>query len=151
MRAPQLLRWLPLLAAAVVTVGCAQLLPAHEDLRPHDQRVDVPPEATTFAALLESPGQVSGHAPNPSTHRFADVLNGAAHHIEVPQQGWNGHLLMWTHGDAGTGPKLIVNPPLLRRHLLARGYAWAVSRQPGLDTWANHPARPNLTTKAKSI
>jgi hypothetical protein len=114
---------LALLMAAAVLTGCASPTALPEDARPHDQRVYVPPEATTFAALAEAPGQ----APVPSTHRFAGVLNGAAYLIEVPQQGWNGQLLMWAHGYAGTGPKLIVNPPLMRRHLLARGYAWAAS------------------------
>jgi acetyl esterase/lipase len=104
-------------------LGCASPSTAPEDTRPHDARVYVPPEATTFAPLPDAPDQV----PAPPTHRLAGVLNGAAYQIEVPQQGWNGQLLMWAHGYAGTGPKLIVNPPLMRRHLLAKGYAWAAS------------------------
>jgi hypothetical protein len=110
-------------AGALLLAGCASAPAPTEAPRPHDQRVYVPPEATTFAALPDAPGQ----APAPATHRFAGVLGGAAYQIEVPQQGWNGQLLMWTHGYAGTGPKLIVNPPLMRRHLLAKGYAWAAS------------------------
>jgi acetyl esterase/lipase len=109
------------LALAAVTVattlfgGCTTLQP--EEARPHDQRLYVTPTNTSFEAL---PGA-------PATHRWAGVLDAAAYQIEVPQQGWNGQLVMWTHGYAGTGPKLIVNPPLMRRHLLARGYAWAAS------------------------
>jgi hypothetical protein len=123
MRTPHPICWLPWVAAAVLAAGCAQLPSTPEDARPHDQRVYVPPEATTFAALADAPGLT----PAPLTHRLAGVLNGAAYQIEVPQQGWNGQLVMWAHGYAGTGPKLIINPPLMRRHLLARGYAWAAS------------------------
>jgi hypothetical protein len=114
---------IPTLLCALALVGCVAVGPLPEEARPHDSRVYVAPEATSFDALPDSPGQT----PAPATHRFAGVLNGAAYQIEVPQQGWNGQLLMWAHGYAGTGPKLIVNPPLMRRHLLQRGYAWAAS------------------------
>jgi hypothetical protein len=45
----------------------------------------------------------------------------------VPQSGWNGSLVMWTHGYLGNVPDLQVGNPLLRQHLIERGYAWAAS------------------------
>jgi hypothetical protein len=111
------------LALVLALVGCATVAPLPEEARPHDTRVYIATEASSFDALPDAPGQT----PAPATHRLAGVLNGAAYQIEVPQQGWNGQLVMWAHGYAGTGPKLIVNPPLMRRHVLLRGYAWAAS------------------------
>lgn len=72
----------------------------------------------TFAALAGSPV---------ATDRWTGVLGGAAYRIEVPQSGWNGQLVMWTHGYRGTGPELTVDTPLMRRYLLDKGYAWAAS------------------------
>ena len=61
-----------------------------------------------------------------TTSRWAGVLNGAAYLVEVPAN-WNGKLVMYAHGYAGTGDKLGVNPPSIRRHLIQNGYAWAAS------------------------
>ena len=54
------------------------------------------------------------------------VHAGAAYLIEVPDD-WNGDLVLYAHGFRGNGPELIVNPPRIRAHLIANGYAWASS------------------------
>lgn len=68
----------------------------------------------TFAALGGS---------TVDTDRWTGVLNNASHRIEVPKSGWNGKLVMWVHGDRGTGPNLTVDTPIMRRYLLDNGYA----------------------------
>jgi hypothetical protein len=40
---------------------------------------------------------------------------------------WNGKLVMYAHGYAGTGNVLGVNNPSIRRYLVQNGYAWAAS------------------------
>jgi hypothetical protein len=92
--------------------------PVAEDARPQDARTFTPVVETTFAAL---PGEAV------ATDRWTGVLNGAAYRIEVPQTGWNGKLVMWAHGYAGTGAALSVSNPIMRRYLLDNGYAWAAS------------------------
>lgn len=61
-----------------------------------------------------------------STDRWTGVLNGAGYRVEVPAN-WNGKLVMFTHGYAGTGSKLTVKNPPIRRYLIEQGYAWAAS------------------------
>ena len=78
------------------------------------------PDATTFAALT------NGTATTDASLRWAGTLNGAGYHIEVPA-AWNGKLVMYAHGYAGTGDALTVTNPSIRRHLLDNGYAWAAS------------------------
>ena len=51
---------------------------------------------------------------------------GAGYRIEVPAN-WNGDLVVWAHGFAGTGLELIVDNHPLREFLIATGYAWAAS------------------------
>ncbi|KQW41115.1 MULTISPECIES: hypothetical protein [unclassified Roseateles] len=91
--------------------------PVPEDTRPQDARTFTPVMETGFAAL-------AGAA---DTDRWVGVLNGSAYRIEVPKTGWNGQLVMWAHGYAGTGANLTVGNPIMRRYLLANGYAWAAS------------------------
>lgn len=92
--------------------------PVVEESRPQDARTFVASTATTFAALGGS---------TVVTDRWAGVLNGASYQIEVPAN-WNGKLVMWAHGYAGTGPNLPASSiPLMRRYLLDNGYAWASS------------------------
>ena len=88
-----------------------------EPARPQDARSFTPVVETTFAAL-------TGAA---ETDRWTGVLGGAAYRVEVPKTGWNGKLVMWAHGYAGTGANLTVGTPIMRRYLLANGYAWAAS------------------------
>lgn len=61
-----------------------------------------------------------------TTSRWAGVLGGAAYQVEVPAN-WNGKLVMYAHGYAGTGSVLFVQQPLIRRYLIQNGYAWAAS------------------------
>ena len=91
---------------------------APEETRPQDARTFTPVVETTFAALGNSAV---------ATDRWTGVLNGSAYRIEVPTTGWNGKLVMWAHGYAGTGPNLGVGTPIMRRYLLDNGYAWAAS------------------------
>ena len=91
---------------------------APEETRPQDARTFTPVVETTFDALGNSAV---------ATDRWTGVLNGSAYRIEVPTTGWNGKLVMWAHGYAGTGPNLGVGTPIMRRYLLDNGYAWAAS------------------------
>ena len=104
---------------ALLMTACAGVMPGDkEEARPQDARVFTPLDETTFAPLPDA-------AP---THRWAGVLNGASYRIEVPATGWTGQLVMWTHGFVSLDqPKQQPATPLMRRHLLAKGYGWAAS------------------------
>jgi len=55
------------------------------------------------------------------------IHKGAGYRIEVPEN-WNGDLVMYVHGYAGTGLELIVQEPMfMRSWLINNGYAWAAS------------------------
>jgi acetyl esterase/lipase len=99
--------------------------PVAEEVRPQDTRIFAPvaPIATTFAAMATAVGDVTDMS---TTSRWAGVLGGAAYQVEVPAN-WNGKLVMYAHGYAGTGATLGVNPPSIRRYLVQNGYAWAAS------------------------
>ena len=92
--------------------------PVAEMARPQDARTFTPVVEATFAALGNS---------TVATDRWTGVLKGSAYRIEVPVTGWNGKLVMWAHGYAGTGPNLTAGNPIMRRYLLDNGYAWAAS------------------------
>jgi pimeloyl-ACP methyl ester carboxylesterase len=62
----------------------------------------------------------------PEADRYYGTLDGSGYRIEVPKN-WNGMLVMYAHGYAGTGDTLKVTTPSIRRHLLEQGYAWAAS------------------------
>lgn len=88
-----------------------------EMARPQDSRVYAVVESTLpFEALSGAP----------DSDRWWGVLGKAGYQVEVPKN-WNGMLVMYAHGYAGTGPNLSVSPPAIRRHLLSQGYAWAAS------------------------
>ena len=99
--------------------------PAPEETRAHDSRVFTPSAAATtaFAPMAAAPGDVVDMS---TTSRWFGVLNGAAYRIEVPAS-WNGKLVMYAHGYAGTGAALNVSNPSIRRYLIQNGYAWAAS------------------------
>lgn len=105
-------------AIGIALVGCGggdELIA--EQLRPQDARVFTPLQARLpFDALAGAP----------ESQRWWGVNDGAGYRIEVPAQ-WNGKLVMYAHGYAGTGPDLTVSNPAIRRHLLEQGYAWAAS------------------------
>jgi len=107
------------LAALTLLAACGggDDTPLPEETRPQDARTFTPVVETTFAALAGAP----------ATDRWTGILNGAAYRVEVPTTGWNGKLVMWAHGYAGSGANLTVGTPIMRRYLLANGYAWAAS------------------------
>ena len=107
---------LSVVAVAALT-ACGGVEQTPEETRPQDARTFTPVVETTFAAL-------AGAA---DTDRWVGVQGGAAYRVEVPKTGWNGKLVMWAHGYAGTGASLTVGTPIMRRYLLANGYAWAAS------------------------
>jgi hypothetical protein len=97
-----------------------------EETRAQDSRnsfVPADPTAKTFDAMAAVAGEAVDMA---STSRWAGVLGGAAYRVEVPAN-WNGKLVMYAHGYAGTGNALGVNNPSIRRYLVQNGYAWAAS------------------------
>lgn len=90
-----------------------------EEVRPQDARtftIDTAAISQKFTALAGAP----------AADRWSGVLGKAGYMVEVPA-AWNGRLVMYAHGYAGTGTALDVNPPSIRRHLLEAGYAWAAS------------------------
>ena len=117
-----------------LTLACLTLLAAcggggddlvPEETRPQDSRTFTPanPAATTFAAMAAAAGDTVAMS---TTSRWAGVLNGSAYLVEVPVN-WNGKLVMYAHGYAGTGATLNVGPPSIRRYLIQNGYAWGAS------------------------
>jgi hypothetical protein len=97
-----------------------------EETRAQDSRIFTPadPTATTFAAMTAQSGDTVEMS---TTSRWAGVMaNSAAYRVEVPAN-WNGKLVMYAHGYAGTGDKLAVQNPGIRRFLIQNGYAWAAS------------------------
>jgi len=99
-----------------------------EETRAQDSRNSFAPSptdaaATTFAAQATAAGDVVDMS---TTSRWQGVLNGALYRVEVPAN-WNGQLVMYAHGYAGTGNVLGVSNPSIRRYLVQNGYAWAAS------------------------
>ncbi len=121
------------IAASVMLAACggsddpAPPIPAPEETRPQDARVFTVPvstaTATTFDAMVADTSDVVDMS---TTSRWAGVLNGAAYRVEVPAI-WNGKLVMYAHGYAGTGANLDVSNPSIRRYLVQNNYAWAAS------------------------
>ena len=81
------------------------------------ERFFVDPATLPFTALAGT-----------STTRYWGISsNGAGWQIEVPNN-WNGDLVLYAHGYAGTGAQLSVQvPAFIRGYLIANGYAWAAS------------------------
>lgn len=88
-----------------------------EPLRPQDSR--------TFS-VVESNLPFTALAGALDADRWWGVLEGSGYKIEVPKN-WNGKLVMYAHGYAGTGANLSVSAPAIRRYLIEQGYAWAAS------------------------
>lgn len=130
-KTPSMLWFQKIASCVALAVACTSCTTASlpvpivpEELRPHDSRAFTPPAIdSTFAAMPTLPADVVAMA---SSSRWAGVLKGAAYMVEVPAS-WNGKLVMFAHGYAGTGAALIVSPPPIRRHLIQSGYAWAAS------------------------
>ena len=116
----------PLLAALALSAcggsdNSSTTVAAAEAARPQDARTFTP-VIPTLAALTSAAGTPAA----PDTDRWVGVNNGAPYAIEVPKN-WNGMLVMYAHGYAGTGTNLTAAPPAIRRHLISQGYAWAAS------------------------
>ena len=111
-------RLLPALLATTLLAACGGGDDGPEEVRPHDSRTFTVNEAgLAFGALAGATVE---------TDRWVGVHKGAGYRIEVPKN-WNGMLVMYAHGYAGTGPALNVSNPAIRRYLIERGYAWAAS------------------------
>jgi pimeloyl-ACP methyl ester carboxylesterase len=105
------------LVASSGTTNPAPATPAAEAKRPQDSRTFSVTEASLpFEALAGAP----------DADRWWGVHQGSGYRIEVPKN-WNGKLVMYAHGYAGTGAALTVSNPGIRRHLIEQGYAWAAS------------------------
>ena len=116
-------------SAATLLAACGGgddpvVAPVPEEKRAQDTRTfTADATATTFAAMAAAAGDVTDMS---TTSRWAGVLNGAGYRVEVPAN-WNGKLVMYTHGFAGTGAALGVDNVRIRRYLIQNGYAWAAS------------------------
>ena len=90
-----------------------------EELRLQDARTfTVSTASLPFAALAGTTAE---------TDRWSGTLGGSGYRVEVPKT-WNGMLVMYAHGYAGTGPNLgVTTPSGIRRYLIENGYAWAAS------------------------
>lgn len=114
------------LAVSVLLASCGgdddPAPPAPEETRTQDTRTFTA-AAPTLSALAVAAGDTIDVT---TTSRWTGVHAGAAYAIEVPQN-WNGKLVMYAHGYAGTGAALSVTIPSIRRHLVNSGYAWAAS------------------------
>ncbi len=122
------LRLVALAATSALLVACGGSddpapAPVPEETRPQDSRTFTAAAATTFTAMAADAGDVVDMS---TTSRWAGILNGAAYRVEVPAN-WNGKLVMYAHGYAGTGPNLGVQNPSIRRYLIQNNYAWAAS------------------------
>ena len=103
---------------ALGACGGSDTPPVPEETRPQDTR--------SFKATVETAPFAALAGATMETDRWVGVLNGAAYRVEVPKN-WNGKLVMWAHGYAGTGEALTVGTPIMRRYLIENGYAWAAS------------------------
>lgn len=114
--APWLAGVLSLALTACGGGGSGPVPPAPAQVREHDSRHDVAVVESTLPALQDAPAE---------SDRWVGQLGGAAYRVEVPKN-WNGSLLVWARGY-WDGPTLFLEDPMLRRHLLERGVAWAAS------------------------
>ena len=96
--------------------------PLAEESRAQDARTFTATDAT-FTAMAAAAGDSVDMS---TTSRWIGVLGGAGYRVEVPAN-WNGKLVMYAHGYAGTGASLNVQNPSIRRYLIQNGYAWAAS------------------------
>ena len=115
------------LAAVSLIAACGgsdDPAPIPEETRTQDTRsFTADATVTTFDAMAADAGDVTVMS---STSRWAGVLGAAGYKVEVPPN-WNGKLVMYAHGYAGTGAALGADAPLIRRYLIQNGYAWAAS------------------------
>jgi hypothetical protein len=112
-----------LLAASVVTSGGVASAAEPCGTTPSDRvpGVQIQDPACNFVA-------------DPGATAYTGILNGSAYRIEVPTH-WNGDLVMYAHGYAGTGTTVSVSNPQIAKWYVDHGYAWAASsyRQNGYN------------------
>ncbi len=115
-------------ATLLASCGGGDVAPAPEETRLQDSRVfTADATQTTFTATAASSADSAAAATAlAGTSRWAGVLGGAGYRVEVPAN-WNGKLVMYAHGYAGTGAAVGVDNPPIRRYLIQNGYAWAAS------------------------
>lgn len=111
-------------AVLVATLGLSLAACGGGDgvLQPEETRAQDSRQFTVDATKLP----FTALADTPEADRWWGVLEGAGYRIEVPKQ-WNGMLVMYAHGYAGTGAALTASDPSIRAHLIRNGYAWAAS------------------------
>jgi dienelactone hydrolase len=125
------LRWAQVLALAMagaLVVGCSDSGGDDKDVAGNDgdtvTRLQDSRAFTTDEEALEFEAPQNGIA----TDRWTGVMgNGAGYRVEVPQENWNGILIMYAHGYRGEGAELTVSNPALREYYIQQGYAWAAS------------------------
>ncbi|UQN06888.1 alpha/beta hydrolase [Deinococcus sp. QL22] len=106
-----------LLLSALTLAACTQpVAPPVAETRTQDTR--------TFTAVVPTLTATPGAALYQG--KYPGIRGEASYAIEVPAN-WNGQLVMYAHGYAGTGAELRVQAPSLRPFLLSQGYAWAAS------------------------
>ena len=121
-----------LLAAGVVTSGGVASAAATCGTTPSDRvpGIEIQDPTCNFS---EKEGATPFTA-LPGATAYTGILKGSAYRIEVPED-WNGDLVMYAHGYAGTGNVVSVSDPQLREFWIDQGYAWAASsyRQNGYN------------------
>ncbi len=105
-----------LLLSALTLAACTQTVAPVAETRAQDAR--------TFTAVVPTLTAAPGAALYQG--KYPGIRGEASYAVEVPAN-WNGQLVMYAHGYAGTGAELRVQAPSLRPFLLSQGYAWAAS------------------------
>ncbi len=116
------------IASLLASCGGGDIALAPEETRLQDSRVFAADAAqAAFTAMAAGTADTAAVATAMAgTSRWAGVLGGAGYRVEVPAN-WNGKLVMYAHGYAGTGAAVGVDSPPIRRYLIQNGYAWAAS------------------------
>jgi hypothetical protein len=81
---------------------------------------------TAYSPSTPSFAPLTGSGGGPISKIWAGISNGSAYRIEVPLN-WNGNLVLFAHGYAGTGTVVSVGYPSLRSYYIQHGFAWAAS------------------------
>ena len=120
---PALTRWFALLGILCLAAcggGDGRPDPTESPQAPQTRAQD----SRSYGVPLEASLPPVPDAPAESD-RWTGRIDGAAYRVEVPKN-WNGTLLLWARAY-WDGPVLYLENPVIRRHLLERGVAWAAS------------------------
>jgi hypothetical protein len=126
------LRWTQVLAlacAGALVVGCSDSGGGDDDdVAVNDGETVTRLQDSRQFSIDESTLAFDAPASGIATDRWTGVMdNGAGYRVEVPQENWNGLLVMYAHGYRGEGSQLTVGNPALREYYIQQGYAWAAS------------------------